>query len=61
MIIEPGRAWLKREVRHRLAQAAEWFKRWTRPATEGLVIGTVYDLTRNKGELIAESALRVSN
>ena len=33
------------------------FKQWTQPNTESLVMGTLADVTRGKGELIAENAL----
>jgi len=33
------------------------FKRWTKPSGESLVVGTLADVTRGKGELIAENAL----
>ena len=33
------------------------FKQWTRPRSESLIGGTLADVTRGKGELIAENAL----
>jgi putative transposase len=33
------------------------FKQWTKPNHESLVVGTLADMTRGKGELIAENAL----
>jgi hypothetical protein len=33
------------------------FKQWTKPNNESLVAGTLADVTRSKGELIAENAL----
>jgi hypothetical protein len=33
------------------------FKQWTKPSNESLVAGTLADVTRGKGELIAENAL----
>jgi putative transposase len=33
------------------------FKQWTKPNNESLVVGTLADVTRGKGELIAENAL----
>ncbi len=35
----------------------ERFKQWTKPSGESLVVGTLADVTRGKGELIAENAL----
>jgi len=32
-------------------------KAWTKPATDSLIGGTLADVTRGKGELIAENAL----
>lgn len=33
------------------------FKQWTKPNNESLVVGTLADVTRGKGEVIAENAL----
>ena len=33
------------------------FQQWTKPNHESLVVGTLADVTRGKGELIAENAL----
>ena len=55
MSIKRGLGWLKHVVRYLLHQTS--FKEWTRPTTEGLVIGTGLDLARSKQVLIAENAL----
>jgi hypothetical protein len=40
-----------------IRKVEERFKQWTKPGTEALVEGTLADVTRRKGELIAENAL----
>jgi transposase InsO family protein len=40
-----------------IRKVEERFKQWTKPGTEALVEGTLADVTRKKGELIAENAL----
>ena len=57
MIIKRGLGWMKRCVRYLLRQVETRLKKWTRPTSESLVIGTGLDLTRSKQVLIAENAL----
>jgi putative transposase len=40
-----------------IRKVEERFKQWTKPGTEALVEGTLADVTRSKGESIAENAL----
>jgi hypothetical protein len=39
-----------------LRQLEGWLKRWTQPTSDSLLLGTAGDLTRSRGELIAENA-----
>jgi hypothetical protein len=47
------------EIGHAIQQGVAWletrFKQWTRPATDHQVMGTLTDLKRSKGEMIAEN------
>jgi transposase InsO family protein len=48
---------IKSIVVHVMGKVEAWVKQWTKPRTESLVVGTWMDMTRSKGELIAENAL----
>ncbi len=42
---------------HVMGKVEAWVKQRTKPRTESLVVGAWKDMTRSKGELIAENAL----
>ena len=41
----------------RLPCLDDWFKETTRPGNDRLAVGTAFDLTRSKSDLLAENAL----
>ena len=48
-----------RQFRRRLFDAVQYhIKRWLKPNTHSLAIGTASDLTRSKADLVAENALK---
>lgn len=47
---------LGRPIGHFLHQLEACLKRWTQPNSDSLLLGTVGDLARSRGDLIAENA-----
>ncbi len=52
---------IKSCVVHVVRKIEQRFKQWTKPNHESLVVGTLADVARGKGELIAENALLRQN